>query len=521
MRKNLPVTDREYSYTDDCNILSTTEPSSKITYVNSDFIRISGFAADELVGKAHNVVRHPDMPAAAFEGLWNSLKQGRSWMGLVKNRRKNGDHYWVDAFVLPIKHDGVATEFQSVRTNPRREHVERAEALYQAAAQGKPVRNLTARWQSKPMLLGLAGIWMLLLIAAAVTWSPVGVFGVAIVLPVLVLSILWRGLSLVDLARGIIDDSLALHVYTTGRSVWDYIRLAFKYLESETYAVVGRMKDGAQQLQGMVAGLSASLLSNARTLETINSELHQSASAVEELAASVRSISTIMGDVAGLVESAATNSDNASHSVDCARDLTDSAYKSVMETHEAIDALVRDSVKVAGILDVISAISEQTNLLALNAAIEAARAGDVGRGFAVVADEIRQLANRTKESTEQIAELVRVTQMRAETAAAAIAIARKDAESSSRESLVASQAFQQVDQQLQQIAHSATESAAAVEQQSIAVDQFSATLHVIRDASEALCGESKNCEQVMAGLEAYVGSMNELATQFWSRQRRF
>ncbi|MGQ0417897.1 PAS domain-containing protein, partial [Bacillus sp. HC-TM] len=106
MRQNLPVTGRNLELPKDANILSTTSPQSHITYVNPDFIKISGFTEEELLGQPHNIVRHPDMPPAAFEHMWSTLKSGRSWMGLVKNRCKNGDHYWVSAYVTPIAKNG-------------------------------------------------------------------------------------------------------------------------------------------------------------------------------------------------------------------------------------------------------------------------------------------------------------------------------------------------------------------------------------------------------------------------------
>lgn len=94
MRQNLPVTGRAVDLPRDVNIMSTTTPQSHITYVNPDFIKISGFSMEELLQQPHNMVRHPDMPPAAFEQLWATLKKGSSWMGLIKNRCKNGDHYW-------------------------------------------------------------------------------------------------------------------------------------------------------------------------------------------------------------------------------------------------------------------------------------------------------------------------------------------------------------------------------------------------------------------------------------------
>jgi len=118
MRMNLPVTGRDVSISDTANILSTTDLNGDITYVNPDFIKISVFEESELLGQHHNIVRHPDMPTEAFADLWSSVRGGSSWMGMVKNRCKNGDHYWVSAFVTPISRNGRVVEYQSVRTKP-------------------------------------------------------------------------------------------------------------------------------------------------------------------------------------------------------------------------------------------------------------------------------------------------------------------------------------------------------------------------------------------------------------------
>lgn|GEM_PF-2089493 len=119
MRLNLPVSSREVTVAETANILSTTDLQGTITYANPDFVAISGFTEDELLGEHHNTVRHPDMPEAAFADLWQTLQANKSWMGVVKNRCKNGDHYWVSAFATPVCRDGKVVEYQSVRTRPQ------------------------------------------------------------------------------------------------------------------------------------------------------------------------------------------------------------------------------------------------------------------------------------------------------------------------------------------------------------------------------------------------------------------
>jgi methyl-accepting chemotaxis protein len=130
MRTNLPVSNKEVQLRDDCLIVSKTNLKGQITYVNKDFLEVSGFDEAELIGEPHNIVRHPDMPAEAFADLWQTLKAERPWTGLVKNRCKNGDHYWVLANVTPIVESGQITGYLSVRRKPARDKIDETEAIY-------------------------------------------------------------------------------------------------------------------------------------------------------------------------------------------------------------------------------------------------------------------------------------------------------------------------------------------------------------------------------------------------------
>jgi methyl-accepting chemotaxis protein len=130
MRENLPVTQNEHVLPDGAMLVSKTDLKGRITFCNEAFVAASGFSVTELMGKAHNIVRHPDMPEEAFADLWRTLKAGKPWTALVKNRRKNGDFYWVLANATPVRHNGVVTEYMSVRSKPSREQVAAAGALY-------------------------------------------------------------------------------------------------------------------------------------------------------------------------------------------------------------------------------------------------------------------------------------------------------------------------------------------------------------------------------------------------------
>ncbi len=130
MKVNLPVTQRQIELKDTIQIVSKTDLKGIITFVNRDFIEVSGFSEEELIGKSHNMVRHPDMPPEAFAGLWNTIKTGKPWMGIVKNRCKNGDHYWVEAVVSPISENGKMSGYISVRRKASAQQIEGAEQFH-------------------------------------------------------------------------------------------------------------------------------------------------------------------------------------------------------------------------------------------------------------------------------------------------------------------------------------------------------------------------------------------------------
>lgn len=137
MRNNQPVTQNEIVLRDDQMIVSKTDLKGQITYINRDFLDISGFTEAELMGQPHNLVRHPDMPPEAFADLWKTLKAGRPWIGMVKNRCKNGDYYWVEAHATPLYENGQVVGYMSVRKKPSRDKIDATDAIYRQFREGK------------------------------------------------------------------------------------------------------------------------------------------------------------------------------------------------------------------------------------------------------------------------------------------------------------------------------------------------------------------------------------------------
>ena len=180
MKVNLPITQRERPFPKGCYVVSKTDLKGVTTYANDAFIELSGFARDELIGKSHNIVRHPDMPPQAFEDLWRTIKADLPWQGTVKNRCKNGDHYWVHAFVVPVRENDQTVGYMSVRTEPSRAAITFAEGLYQQLNKTKAALDTSPsrlkRISIKTRLLAVMTLMGLLLIGGAV----VGIGGLAL-----------------------------------------------------------------------------------------------------------------------------------------------------------------------------------------------------------------------------------------------------------------------------------------------------------------------------------------------------
>ncbi|MFZ2301995.1 MAG: PAS domain-containing methyl-accepting chemotaxis protein [Gallionella sp.] len=171
--KNAYVSQKEVPFPANGVIVSKTDTKGIVTYANDAFVEISGYTREELIGKSHNIVRHPDMPPSAFKWLWDTLKDERPWRGVVKNRCKNGDHYWVRATVAPIIENGKITGYVSVRKAPTRNQIAEAEALYRELNKtGAPIESKHERfkfknWSLKAKLQFMIQVTLIIVLAAA------------------------------------------------------------------------------------------------------------------------------------------------------------------------------------------------------------------------------------------------------------------------------------------------------------------------------------------------------------------
>lgn len=523
MKHNLPVTDTEHGFDQNANILSTTDLKGAIVYANQDFIDISGFAPEELVGKNHNIVRHPDMPPAAFDMLWSKIKNHGSWMGIVKNRRKNGDFYWVDAYVTPVKRGGKVVEYQSIRRKPVAEHVKRANAFYSALKGNKggqalrrPRLSLMIR-AALPVALGIcinvlapqffAGVWPALIGACAgATLALTGLYRVLAPFQQVVMR-----------SRAICNDLVAQHIYTGRTDEAGEILLALKTLQSESDGLIGRMADDSRNIGEKSLQLMNFFNESKVGIERQHLETDQVATAMNEMAASIQ-------EVANSAQGAAMAANNALFQVKEGEQVVDESLKSIFalkhelqNTTDVIKVLKSETQDINSVLEVIRGIAEQTNLLALNAAIESARAGEAGRGFSVVADEVRSLANRTQNSTQEIRKMIEKLQMGANSAMDAMLLGQQRMVSCSSLGERAAKSLGEIRVSIDAIDQMTTQIASAVEEQSVAAEDVNRNVFSIRDLSQ------HNAELVGASgrygeeLNAIAFDLKDLAQQFWNR----
>lgn len=418
MRTNLPVTDREYPLRDGVAIVSITDLKGRITYVNAYFVEVSGFSEEELIGAPHNLVRHPDMPPAAFDDLWTCLKAGQPWTGLVKNRRKNGDYYWVQANVTPVREGGSVTGYMSVRTRPTREQVSGAEALYQRMREDEGQRILLREgavvmrgWRgglgvlrrlrlSTRFGLGM-GALIFLTAALGLTGARDGAALAAAFTALALELLLWRMIHAgllqpvsraTEIARRIAGGEMTAHFDTGKSDEFGQLLRALEQMNVNLQAIIG---DVRANVDSMAVGTREIAFGNQGLSERTEEQaagLAQTASRIEEMAAAVKRNA---GDAA-----------NAGQLGVEATEVAARGGEAIREVARTMEAIRGASKKVVDYADMIDGIAFQSNLLALNAAVEAARAGESGRGFAVVADEVRQLSRRSAEAAQEIRGLI-------------------------------------------------------------------------------------------------------------------
>jgi aerotaxis receptor len=422
MRVNLPVTQREFDYPAERMLVSTTDTKGFITHCNRAFVAVSGFTYEELIGQNHNLIRHPDMPPLAYKDMWATIGRGHPWSGIVKNRSKSGDHYWVKANVTPILENGKPTGYMSVRTKPSRKEIETAEGLYKtinaAADPSKLPVYLKAgevRWKG---LRGISGhvkhmaittrLSIALLVMIAIGMLPQfleveGLTRVGLQLGALVvgagLVVSWfhnRFAKAIEVSGRFADNlagcNLTMTVENNFPPPMGTLVKSLQQIQINLQAVVG-------DVRGEITSFSQSAAEIAAGGMDLSSRTESQANSLQETAASMEELSSTVKHTADTAIQVSTQSAKSTS-------VATQGGEAVHRVGQAMQAIDASSSKIQEIIGVIEGIAFQTNILALNAAVEAARAGEQGRGFAVVASEVRALAQRSAVAAKEIRELI-------------------------------------------------------------------------------------------------------------------
>ncbi|WP_194439203.1 methyl-accepting chemotaxis protein [Vibrio fluminensis] len=505
---------KEFSHS--VNLISTTDPSSYITYANHDFCEIAGYSENELLGNPHNLVRHKDMPKAAFKQMWSYLQSGKSWMGLVKNQCTDEKHYWVSAFVTPIKDaEGNIIEFQSVRTKPTQAQISRASSLYSKLNGGKTPNSV--RFDFHKLSISLAALVLFVAIGLSTMQPHWLTFSLAAASTLLLANSCYqfrRFSVLQKSAQDAYSNPLMEKLYTEHFDCYSQIELALMMRKAELRAVTARATETSGHILISAEDEFGTIQSMSQSLNQQCAETEQVAAAVEELTQSIAEVSNAASSASIMAEEANEHSSNGLAAIEATINEVNMLVSELSHSQNIINQLAQDTQKIDGILDVITAISEQTNLLALNAAIEAARAGEAGRGFAVVADEVRNLASKTGSSANEIHAMIRQLQ---ETATNAVSTMDKGLQMSERCKTRADETggmLRNISTQLDNVNDSSHQIAAAVEQQASVTQEINRNIFNIKQLADETSMTSHSSIDRTRQLVESIEALQRLMEQF-------
>ncbi|XDD50285.1 methyl-accepting chemotaxis protein [Leptospira sp. WS92.C1] len=443
MRKNLPITNKEIQIPVNAVLISRTDIKGKISYVSQDFADISGFSEKEMLGEPHNLIRHPDVPSFIYKEMWETIESGNPWNGVVKNRAKSGDHYWVDATITPVMNEGIVSGYMSVRKKATSKQIERTQILFKELENtGSIFWKFKLSFRMLLQKLGLSGkilIYSLLvfvpLLIANFQWIHKGLiflplFGVfcgtfgILCLIITILNYKKKIREIISIQKDIVSGNFlreiparneyseVAEIYSSLRvlviSIWGLL-VQIKESFEKNNQLYTYLSQSADQFQNNTHSQVTSVEKTAFASQELSSTLEEIVKSIHLQSTGLASINEGIGKVNESIYNVSKSMGNLSTQTASVKQKASQSEETFGRAILAMDEIKEYSNGISKIIGIITSISEKTNLLALNASIESARAGEAGKGFSVVAEEISKLADQTRNSIKEIVSLINNT----------------------------------------------------------------------------------------------------------------